>query len=182
MEREPCRHFALIAAAQSRQGDMRRETAGFGRETELSHQPLMFGLKLGKIAGRRDFGDQRMRPPAAKGGESVNADIDRPDTWANAFFDDPNSIKNFRDDIENIRIYPNPCSDVIQIELNDDIRDISRARIADYTGNIIRSRFVPVKNADNQYIISTKNLIPGYYLLELFSGRETIVRRFIIER
>lgn len=65
---------------------------------------------------------------------------------------------------ESIKIYPNPCSDKINISINTD-EEIVKTSILDLTGKIV------LDNSSGSKIVDMANLINGVYLLEIRTNR-----------
>lgn len=74
-----------------------------------------------------------------------------------------------------VRVYPNPTSDSINIEVAGDIQ--TESTLYDHTGKVI----ITVKNADH---LNLSTALPGIYLLEIKNtktGQKTI-KRIVLER
>src|SRR5688572_20355625 len=63
--------------AQPREGDMRREFAPFGRETNAAQQAFMLRLQFHERREWRDQRDNRARPMSAEGRQPVELDFER---------------------------------------------------------------------------------------------------------
>ena len=74
---------------------------------------------------------------------------------------------------ENLSIYPNPATDVINIQSENVIKSI---KLMDLTGREI----VNESNYSKTYQLSASNLKPGVYLL-VIEMEKTIVKRVVIE-
>ncbi len=81
-----------------------------------------------------------------------------------------------KNSLENLKIYPNPVKDVINIELPDSsIRKFS-FELTDFSG---RSLFI---KKDNETKINVSGLENGAYIGVIKAGDKTVVRKVLIER
>ncbi len=101
---------------------------------------------------------------------------------------------NQKTDIDMYSLYPNPAKEFIYITPNDPKNnninefDISKISITDLQGRMVHTEIVHTTE-DNQEAgaqqttlkINTSGLQPGVYLLQIRSGRDVIVRKFIKE-
>lgn len=76
---------------------------------------------------------------------------------------------------ENINIYPNPASDFLNIDLNDNVLKINKYQIFNNLGQIVQEAVI-----DNSFsTIDIANLPKSQYLLKLISKEGAVVRAFV---
>jgi len=75
---------------------------------------------------------------------------------------------------DHLKLYPNPASDILNIESKEKIDEI---RIFNYSGNLIKT--ITGTGSSDQIIIS--DLAPGIYLLKIKTNKEQLIRRVIIQ-
>jgi hypothetical protein len=61
-----------------------------------------------------------------------------------------------------LRIYPNPASSIINVQLDAKLNDVHKIEIADYTGKIVATEFIYGSNAK----IDVSILSPGIYMVK----------------
>ena len=75
-----------------------------------------------------------------------------------------------------VSIYPNPTSNILNIEVSDKIESINGLRVLDVLGKEIQVNF---SSNQSRFILSTENLKPGLYFLQLDVEQGNVVKRFI---
>ena len=75
-----------------------------------------------------------------------------------------------------IKIYPNPVSDILKIEIDNDLI-ISSYSIIDKLGKVLVKTDASINQ--NQKQIDISNLSNGFYFLKLKSGNQEIIKKFI---
>jgi hypothetical protein len=73
---------------------------------------------------------------------------------------------------ELVKVFPNPVSDFLNIDLNENNNNISAVKIYNASGQIVYSDAVIVENS--VFRISLNSLAEGNYYLTLYSGSEMI--------
>ncbi|MBA3682805.1 MAG: T9SS type A sorting domain-containing protein [Bacteroidetes bacterium] len=89
-------------------------------------------------------------------------------------------IKNFNTRRDNIKIYPNPTSEFLNVEFENPNRKVQiNFEILNELGQLIRVDEISIKN--KSVLINTKDLPNGIYVLRLLEGGQIdINRRFVI--
>lgn len=90
------------------------------------------------------------------------------------------SIKDEISDTGQVKVYPNPFNNRLQIESTDPGELIVKAKLIDLSGRIIRS-FDNV-NSNRLIINGLQNLLPGVYLLELLINDQPVVLKLVKEQ
>jgi Cys-tRNA synthase (O-phospho-L-seryl-tRNA:Cys-tRNA synthase) len=72
-------------------------------------------------------------------------------------------------------VYPNPSSDVIQIEMNGELQ-MNQIQVLDQNGKILLSSAV---SAHHTNILDVKTLATGIYTIRLTNQSQTLNKRFI---
>jgi hypothetical protein len=72
-------------------------------------------------------------------------------------------------------VYPNPSSDVIQIEMNGELQ-MNQIQVLDQNGKILLSSAV---SADHTNILDVSTLATGIYTIRLRNQSQTLNKRFI---
>jgi hypothetical protein len=80
--------------------------------------------------------------------------------------------KEHTQDIVPARIFPNPCKDVLTVQLND--RGITRIDIYTFNGNLLMSR---EGNGRREIHLNTQYLAPGIYITQIYYPGGTIRKR-----
>lgn len=83
----------------------------------------------------------------------------------------PNSV--FENNKINLNIYPNPCHEKLQFNLNDLV--INEVKVFNQVGNLILN--IKIKNIEE---INTLNFADGLYIIQLISGNKTINQSFAV--
>ncbi len=83
----------------------------------------------------------------------------------------PTGTEDFSNTIENINVYPNPTSDVLNIQLNMKNTDQIMASFIDLNGNIIESKSVKMDAGKNSIQFKTSGLAAGTYHVILFDSK-----------
>jgi hypothetical protein len=100
-----------------------------------------------------------------------------------AYIDEADDVEA-RDGIEDTKVisYPNPFADRLNIRLENALEDKAIIQLLDFSGNILRSELVHVKDAKGQVTFETRDITrPGYYALRVIQGTEvkniTVMKR-----
>ncbi len=84
---------------------------------------------------------------------------------------------NYRNKIVR-RIYPNPATDYIKLELNPETKENIQLKLISFKGDVIAE--YKVKPESKNFIISAKNFTPGLYILESRSADNIQFTKFVI--
>lgn len=76
--------------------------------------------------------------------------------------------------VEGVRVYPNPATDVINIEFTGDLRDVQAVYLRDLSGSVVES-FPP-----DSKVLQVSDFTPGMYVLSLITARGVITRSLVI--
>jgi len=81
-----------------------------------------------------------------------------------------------------IRIFPNPANDLLQLEiLNDDLfQQFKTVVIYNSTGKVIHEKIL--ESGEKEISIQTEDFPSGFYLLQLSGANEIINKRFVVSR
>ena len=74
-------------------------------------------------------------------------------------------------------IYPNPVSDVLQVNLEDINQQSVRLQITDIFGKLVKEKFI--ENVKSTHQINTKILPAGIYFLNLRTNQKISSIKFI---
>ncbi|HOK21696.1 MAG TPA: T9SS type A sorting domain-containing protein, partial [Bacteroidales bacterium] len=93
-----------------------------------------------------------------------------------AFVDDCQNIEEISHQV--INIFPNPTSDRVNIELNDDM-NLKGLSLFDITGRIIPTNIF--LNSQNNFYIDVSNLADGIYYLQLFINESKYINKIVVQ-
>ena len=81
----------------------------------------------------------------------------------------------------NVKVYPNPANELLIIEINSELEVGSRIQLLDMQGKIVFNE--RILNQLNEYRneISTSDLAPGMYLLQISDDENSIQERIVIQ-
>jgi len=80
---------------------------------------------------------------------------------------------------DKIAIYPNPVRDNINVEFNEATKDAVSFEIFSIYGQLIKTGVIDANNLSATINVSSLNLVPGTYLLNLhLSNNERVHKRF----
>jgi len=80
--------------------------------------------------------------------------------------------------LQNVKIYPNPASDKLHIDLNKTVFNNFNIKIFDCIGNLLKtSEFKPKENLE----IDISELNPGMYFIEMITDNKNSVSKFVKE-
>ncbi|HOY91192.1 MAG TPA: T9SS type A sorting domain-containing protein, partial [Bacteroidales bacterium] len=77
-----------------------------------------------------------------------------------------------------INIYPNPTSDRVNIELNDNM-SLKGLSLLDITGRVIPTNIF--LNSQNSFYLDLSNLADGIYYLQLFIDESKYINKIIVQ-
>jgi hypothetical protein len=93
------------------------------------------------------------------------------------------NAKEIEADAKNIKVFPNPAKDFIDIVLPAEFNDDMKIVIADVCGKIVLSETMKIISSGDQNIqLSTGNLSAGVYSISLSGNNSTFTSKFIIEK
>lgn len=85
--------------------------------------------------------------------------------------------------INNVNVYPNPATDVLNIQFNMNQSDVVNVNIRDISGKSVIEHSIPFSmQGENQFSIPLVNLQQGCYFIELKSSETTVIRQFNLIR
>jgi len=93
-----------------------------------------------------------------------------------AFVDDCQNIAESSNQL--INIYPNPTSDKVNIELNDNM-SLKGLSLLDITGRVIPTNIF--LNSQNSFYLDLSNLADGIYYLQLFIDESKYINKIIVQ-
>jgi photosystem II stability/assembly factor-like uncharacterized protein len=83
---------------------------------------------------------------------------------------------------ESIRIYPDPCNDVLNIIIQNETSVTGRQiSISNTSGQIVFQKDLGEHAFSGEYSIPTSELKEGYYLLRIVSGEKSSTLKFIVQ-
>lgn len=95
------------------------------------------------------------------------------------------SIRGLNNDLSNVMLktYPNPATDLLQINFNSKKAELGEIRLMDMQGRILHSGAISINIGDNRYDLNLKEKgIPaGAYLLKLKSGNKTHQQKVLVQ-
>lgn len=83
-------------------------------------------------------------------------------------------VKSIENIVE-VKIFPNPTSDILNINLSKEVNNDARLLIFNTSGKNIHSEQIH----GSHYQLSVNNLCSGVYMLQIINGNEIITKRFI---
>jgi hypothetical protein len=84
---------------------------------------------------------------------------------------------NDEENAAQVKVFPNPASDKITIELAEDVNRNTVMRLYDSAGVMIRKQKLVARKTD----LSTDHVKPGLYLLQIRLKDETVTRKIMIK-
>jgi hypothetical protein len=79
-------------------------------------------------------------------------------------------------------VYPNPASDVLNVVFNAKANDRSEYMIKDAVGNLVETRSISAQPGVNNFEIDVTQLSGGSYVLILRNGNHELPIQFVINR
>jgi Secretion system C-terminal sorting domain len=79
-------------------------------------------------------------------------------------------------------IYPNPADDVLQLALSSDRKQDMKLMVYDFTGALVDTRSLPLKQGTNVFSINTLQWKEGVYVLQLTTMNRVIRKKLIVNR
>lgn len=80
-----------------------------------------------------------------------------------------------------VLIYPNPAKDNFQLALASDKNQEMKMRVYDFTGRIIETKDLSLRQGTNVFSINTDHWKPGAYLIQLITPTQTASKRLLIQ-
>lgn len=72
--------------------------------------------------------------------------------------------------LEQIRVYPNPATDFVTVDIPQSLPGDVSLRLTDMAGRVVYQRIIPVAQQASQYSVPTEGLSAEIYLLEISAG------------
>ncbi len=86
------------------------------------------------------------------------------------------------DAIQNLSIFPNPCTDNFTMHLTKNIQlDKAELNIIDISGRLVKTEAILFENNEYQKTIDISDLQSGIYFVQILSGKEKITKKLIIQ-
>lgn len=79
----------------------------------------------------------------------------------------------------NVNVYPNPVSNNLYIELNDELQGQMNFKVIDMSGKVVLAE--SVDSFSSLHSINVSNLAKGMYMLNIESKQGNTIRKFIVE-
>ena len=79
--------------------------------------------------------------------------------------------------VNEVSIYPNPTKDVINIRLTDKVSNLNELHIMDIRGRIVSKHIV----SQGTQQIDLAGITDGVYLIRVTNGKDSVIKRFIIQ-
>jgi agmatine/peptidylarginine deiminase len=119
----------------------------------------------------------------SKNGKTMTRPMTGPDGPLQFWFENTSGMTEFlTKDVELGNLYPNPASDKVNLEVvMGNPTDIT-LNISDMTGKMIASQDYGTVSSTRYLSMPTSQLVPGIYMLNVFSGAEKIGTRRLIKK
>jgi hypothetical protein len=88
---------------------------------------------------------------------------------------DYNNLRN------HIKLYPNPATDILHVELSGDQHEELELKILDLTGRSVFEKRYNIPDSDREIELNTKLFTPGIYLLRIRSNNFSITHRIVVQ-
>ena len=92
------------------------------------------------------------------------------------------SANTIRESANNLIIYPNPASSLINIIYFSEGANESNLNIVDMNGRLIKTQKVEILEGDNTINIATESIESGIYFVQIRNEQESEIQRLIIEK
>tara|TARA_Y100000782_G_C10185986_1_gene266579 strand:- start:1487 stop:2566 length:1080 start_codon:yes stop_codon:yes gene_type:complete len=80
---------------------------------------------------------------------------------------EPTSVNNVTSEASTFGVFPNPASDVVNIQLSQDVAAGATINLYDVVGNLVEQKSIAASNASQIIQFDTKNLNAGVYFIKL---------------
>ncbi len=96
---------------------------------------------------------------------------------------DPTAIVNETHEtlISNVNLYPNPTSDVLNIDLELMADADIQLRVMDISGKLVFDRNITTTEGSNKITIQSSDLPAGVYVMSIVAETEMITKRFVVQ-
>ncbi len=84
-------------------------------------------------------------------------------------------------EISNVKLYPNPASDMINIEFDTHGKELSDIRMFDLSGKLVLQQNTNQFSGANIVTINTENVEPGTYLIQMSFDNKLLNQKVIIK-
>ena len=81
-----------------------------------------------------------------------------------------------------LEVYPNPASEVLNVQYESEVEATGVARIIDLFGKVINQVQWDLTEGQNNYELNLQTLPQGTYLLEINDGSTSKIKRFVVTR
>ncbi|MDQ3193329.1 MAG: CotH kinase family protein [Bacteroidota bacterium] len=112
--------------------------------------------------------------------ESINLNISSDDTFTAFFTGEPSNIKSISAGLFNLKVWPNPSSDLITINIissKENLRDMSFA-MYDFTGNEVK-KISSITN--DQLILNRNEFSPGIYIIKIGNSESFVTEKIVFQ-
>lgn len=79
-----------------------------------------------------------------------------------------------------MKIYPNPANDLINVTLAVNINEEYMAEIIDATGKVVQSEYVVLPEGESEVQFSISHLPQGIYTLRISDGKQQMHKTFVV--
>lgn len=93
----------------------------------------------------------------------------------------PQSINDVFED-GNLSIYPNPTSEILNVELNGNFDKEITMNVVDVLGQVVGTKVIGKVNGSHKETVNVSTLAAGTYFINLSDGTNYITKKFTIER
>lgn len=80
---------------------------------------------------------------------------------------------------QDINLFPNPASDQLTLNINTNAEGEYRVELLDVAGKLIQSDVAQLVAGESNIQLDVANLTPGFYIIKVISGNETIRKTFV---
>ncbi len=91
---------------------------------------------------------------------------------------DPVATKDLSEEVSLI-VFPNPVSDVLNIEINSEVTGTFEARIYNLFGQVVQIKQIDLITGENKMNLNVSDLPKGNYLLQVVDGEKMMSRKFV---
>ena len=89
------------------------------------------------------------------------------------------AVRNVRNEgTADVAVYPNPVSDVLQVNITSDKLDKASISVSDMNGKLVSVKAISLNEGANYININTANLSSGTYVIKIQLNNDLVVRKF----
>lgn len=81
----------------------------------------------------------------------------------------------------NVEVFPNPASDVVNLQLNGFGDGVLNAEIVSTDGKLVKRNIITIKNGSTSAVIDVSEINPGFYFLRLLQDQLLIIKKINIQ-